>query len=56
MSWTEPARREHDRRSWPYASECTDKEWAIIAPLMMRTTKAGCSRLHRARDLWDAVQ
>ena len=56
MSWTETARREHDRRGLRYASDCTDAEWAIIAPLLARTTKVGRPRLHRARDLWNAIQ
>ena len=34
----------------------TDAEWAIIAPLLARTTKVGRPRLHRARDLWNAIQ
>lgn len=54
MGWTEPARREHDRRGLRYTSDCTDLESAIIAPLLTRMTKVG--RLHRARDLWDAIQ
>lgn len=56
MSWTEIARRRHDRRGLRYASDCTDREWAIIAPLLARTTKVGRPRLHRARDLWNAIQ
>ena len=56
MGWTETARREHDRRGLRYASDCTDREWAIIAPLLARTTKVGRPRLHRARDLWNAIQ
>ncbi len=56
MSWTETARREHDRRGLRYASDCTDREWAIIAPLLARTTKVGRPRLHRGRDLWNAIQ
>ena len=36
MSWTEIARREHDRRGLRYASDCTDEEWAVIAPLWRR--------------------
>ena len=36
--------------------ELTDEEWAIIAPLLARTTKVGRPRLHRARDLWNAIQ
>jgi transposase len=56
MGWTETARREHDRRRLRYTSDCTDEEWAIIAPLLARTTKVGRPRLHRARDVWDAIQ
>ncbi|MDY0960487.1 IS5 family transposase [Sphingomonas sp. CFBP8993] len=56
MGWTETARREHDRRRLHYTSDCTDAEWAIIAPLLARTTKVGRPRLHRARDLWNAIQ
>ena len=56
MGWTETARREHDRRRLGYTSDCTDREWAIIAPLLARTTKVGRPRLHRARDLWNAIQ
>ncbi|WP_082463710.1 IS5 family transposase [Sphingomonas sp. Leaf17] len=56
MGWTETARREHDRRRLRYTSDCTDREWAIIAPLLARTTRVGRPRLHRARDLWNAIQ
>lgn len=56
MSWTETARREHDRRRLRYTSDCTDAEWAIISPLLARTTKVGRPRLHRARDVWNAIQ
>lgn len=56
MGWTETARREHDRRRLRYVSDCTDEEWAIIAPLLARTTKVGRPRLHRGRDLWNAIQ
>ena len=56
MSWTEIARREHDRRGLRYASDCTDEEWAVIAPLLALVTKVGRPRRHRARDLWNAIQ
>lgn len=56
MGWTKTARREHDRRGLRYASDCTAEEWTIIAPLLARTTKVGRPRLHRARDLWNAIQ
>ncbi len=56
MGWTTTARRRHDRRGLRYASDCTDGEWAIIAPFLARTTKVGRPRLHRARDVWNATQ
>ncbi|WP_267383251.1 IS5 family transposase [Sphingomonas sp. GC_Shp_2] len=56
MGWTETARREHDRSGLRYASDCTDEEWAIIAPLLAPTTKVGRPRLHRSRHLWNAIQ
>jgi len=56
MGWTETARRRHDRRGLRYASDCTDGEWAVVAPFLARTTKVGRPRLHRARDVWNAIQ
>lgn len=56
MGWTEIARREHDRRGLRYASDCTDEEWAVIAPLLAPATRVGRPRRHRARDLWNAIQ
>jgi transposase len=56
MSWTETARREHDRRGLRYASDCTDEEWAVVRPLLRRTTRVGRPRKHKARTLWDAIQ
>ena len=56
MGWTETARREHDRRRLRYTSDCTDAEWANIAPLLARTTRVGRPRRHRGRDLWNAIQ
>jgi len=56
MSWTETARREHDRIRLRYASDCTDEEWAVVRPLLRRTSRVGRPRKHRARTLWDAIQ
>lgn len=54
MSWTETVRCEHDGSRLRYASDCAEREWVIIAPLLARTTKVGCPRLHRAQNLWKA--
>jgi len=56
MGWTETARRKHDRGGLRYASDCTDEEWAVVAPLLTRTSKVGRPRKHKARDLWNAIQ
>jgi len=56
MGWTETARREHDRSGLRYASDCTDEEWAVVRPLLRRTSKVGRPRKHKARTLWDAIQ
>ena len=36
MAWTELIRRQHDRKGGRYASDMTDAEWSLIAPLMPR--------------------
>ena len=56
MGWTKTARREHDRSGLRYASDCTDGEWAVVRPLLRRTTKVGRPRKQKARTLWDAIQ
>jgi len=54
--WTETARREHDRSGLRYASDCTDEEWAVVRPLLRRTSRVGRPRKHKARTLWNAIQ
>ncbi len=56
MGWTKTARREHDRSGLRHASDCTDGEWAVVRPLLRRTTKVGRPREHKARTLRDAIQ
>ena len=34
MPWTETARREYRRACPRYASDMTDREWALVAPFM----------------------
>ncbi len=34
MSWTELTRRQHERVGGKYASDLTDAEWAVMAPLV----------------------
>jgi len=56
MTWTETARRDYARRFLRYASDCTDDEWIIIAPLLQKMSKVGRPRKHDPRKLWDAIQ
>lgn len=51
MAWTETARRDYARRGLRYASDCTDDEWAIIAPLLQRMSKVSRPREHNPRKL-----
>jgi transposase len=56
MAWTEITRRQHDRRDLRYASDCTDAEWALVAPFLEAAGKLGRPRKHAMRTLWNAVQ
>ncbi|MDH7791185.1 IS5 family transposase [Ochrobactrum sp. AN78] len=56
MAWTETARRDYARRGLRYASDCTDDEWAIIAPLLQPMGKVDRPREHNPRKLWNAIQ
>lgn len=53
---TETARRDYARRGLRYASDCTDDEWVIIAPLLQPMGKVGRRREHNPRKLWNAIQ
>jgi transposase len=56
MAWTEITREQYDRRRLRYASDCTDEEWALIAPFMPAPSKVGRPRKWRMREIWDAIQ
>ncbi|PWL16602.1 IS5 family transposase [Falsochrobactrum shanghaiense] len=56
MAWTETTRRDFARRGLRYASDCTDDEWTIIAPLLQPMSKVGRPREHDSRTLWNAIQ
>ena len=56
MAWTEITRRQHDRRSLRYASDCTDAEWALVAPFMPTPSKVGRPRTTDLREVWNAIQ
>ncbi|MFQ5624819.1 MAG: IS5 family transposase [Paracoccaceae bacterium] len=56
MPWTEITRPHYDRRGQRYASDCTDDEWALIAPFMPPRSKVGRPRRTDMRAVWDAIQ
>lgn len=56
MAWTETTRDQYDRRRLRYASDCTDKEWSVIAPFMPPPSKVGRPRKWPMREVWDALQ
>jgi transposase len=56
MAWTEITREQYDRRHLRYASDCTDEEWALIAPFMPAPSKVGRPRKWLMRQVWDAIQ
>jgi len=56
MAWTKTTRRQHDRRLLRYASDCTDAEWALVAPFMPPPHKIGRPRETDLREVWNAIQ
>jgi transposase len=56
MAWTETTRREHNRRGRRYTSDCTDAEWALVAPFMPPPSKVGRPRTTNLREVWNAIQ
>jgi len=56
MAWTETTRRDYDRRSLRYASDCRDEEWALIEAFMLPVSKVGRPRKTNMRSVWEAIQ
>ena len=55
MPWTEITRPDYDRRGLRYASDCTDDEWAVVAPFLLPASRVGRPRKHSMRRMWDAI-
>jgi len=55
MPWTETARREYDRRAPRYASDLTDREWALIAPFIPPPRRIGRPRTTDLREALNAI-
>ena len=56
MPWTEITRRDDAREGLRDASDSTDEEWAIVAPVMPARSKVGHPRTTDLRAVWDAIQ
>jgi len=55
MPWTEAARQEYRRDCPRYASDTTDREWALIEPFMPPPRRLGRPRTTGLRDVMDAI-
>ena len=55
MAWTETTRRQYRREGLRYASDLTDEEWALIAPLLPSPAKVGRPRRTDLRGLLEAM-
>ncbi len=54
MAWTETTRAQYRRDHLRYASDLTDPEWAVIAPLVSGS-RLGRPPLHDRRTILDAI-
>ncbi len=55
MVWTPFTRADHDRSKLRYASDTSDREWKLIAPLMPAQPKRGRKRKTCLRAVIDAI-
>ena len=55
MAWTDAARTEHARRSGRYATDLSDREQALLAPLMPAPKRVGRPRATDLRAVLDAI-
>ena len=55
MPWTETIRRHYVRRGRRYATDCSDAEWALIAPFLPPPKRLGRPRTTPMRDVVDAI-
>ena len=53
--WTEITRSDYVRRGGRYASDMTDREWALLAPFMPARKRNGRPRTTAMRDVMDAI-
>ena len=53
--WTDATRAQHLRRGERYASDLTDAEWAVLAPLMPPPRRGGRPRTTDMREVMNAL-
>lgn len=56
MPWNDTARDQHNRDDLRYPSDLTDREWAMIAPMLPAAKPGGRPRTTDLRDVVDAIQ
>lgn len=55
MTWTDIARAQHNRDALRFPSDLTDREWALIAPLIPPAKRGGRPRSTDMRDVVEAI-
>jgi putative transposase len=55
VTWTETTRRRYERRCPRYASDLTDEEWSLIAPMMPAPRRWGRPRRADLREIVNAI-
>lgn len=55
MAWDDTARHEHRRDRLRYPSDMSDREWALIAPLLPSARRGGRPRKTSLRAILDAI-
>lgn len=55
MAWTELSRRDHVRVCGKYASDLTDAEWGLVAPLTPPVRRTGRPRRTDLREVFNAI-
>ena len=53
--WTDATRAQHCRTSERYASDLTDAEWAVLAPLLPAARSGGRPRTTDMREVMNAL-
>ena len=56
MPWNDTARDQHNRDRLRYPSDLTDREWALIAPMLPAAKRGGRLCTTNLRDIVDAIQ